>query len=213
MKIPNGQYRLLYCDPPWKYEMYGKDGYEKSPDKHYDCMSNEELLSLRDDVLFATQPNSVMFMWAVWPKLPFALELMKTWGFTFKTGGAWHKKTKHDKTGFGTGYIVRSACEPWLIGTYGDAEILNRSTRNIIEDENIIEAKIREHSRKPDCTYEIIEKLFPGPYLELFARNTRDGWESCGNEINKFDRFDKIYTKPVDDQTAIGNTTFTINGA
>lgn len=184
--FPPGQFRLIYADPAWQYEMYGETGYEKSPDKHYDCMSDEELLAMRDDVLFASAPNSVLFMWAVWPKLDFAMRLMEEWGFKYKTGGAWHKKTKHDKTGFGTGYIVRSACEPFLIGTHGDAQILNRSTRNLIEDENLIEAKLRGHSRKPDCTYGLIEKLFPGPRLELFARSKRPGWESWGNETEKF---------------------------
>ena len=151
--FPQNQYRVLYADPPWQYTMRSDKGYEKSPQKHYDCMSDQELLAMRDDVLFATDTDSVLFMWAVWPKVPFALQLMEHWGFQYKTGGAWHKKTIHGKDAFGTGYIVRSACEPFIIGTHGNAEILNRSTRNIIEDENLIVDAVREHSRKPDSVY------------------------------------------------------------
>lgn len=185
MIIP-GRFPLIYADPPWQYEMWGKEtGYEKSPDAHYDCMSDEELLALKTDILFGTGEDAVLFMWAVWPKLPFALELMREWGFTYKTGGSWHKKTKHGKDAFGTGYIVRGSSEPWLIGTVGNPKILHNSQRNIIED-NILQEKIREHSRKPDCVYGMLEALFPGPYLELFARQQKDGWIAVGNEVSLF---------------------------
>ena len=181
MTFPQGQFGVIYADPPWAYEMYSDKGYGKSPYVHYDCMPHDELLAMRDDVLFATAPDAVCFMWAVWPKLHEAMELMEAWGFTYKTGGAWHKKTKHGKDAFGTGYIMRSATEPFLIGTVGNPNIKNRSTRNLIED------VVREHSRKPDCTYEMIENLFDGAYLELFARNKRDGWEAWGNQTDKFE--------------------------
>lgn len=110
-----------------------------------------------------------------------ALELMDAWGFKYKSGGAWHKKTTNGKTAFGTGYIFRSAAELFLVGTHGKPAIKNRSTRNLIEEAT------REHSRKPDSTYGIIENLFEGPYLELFARSKRSGWESWGNQTDKFE--------------------------
>ncbi|MGH1376671.1 MAG: MT-A70 family methyltransferase [Alphaproteobacteria bacterium] len=186
--FPSGQYGLIYCDPPWSYKMWGDDtGYEKSPDKHYSCMSHDDLLGMRDNVLFATAPDAVCFMWAVWPMLDQAQALMKAWGFTYKTGGAWHKRSKlwtpdceEPKSAFGTGYIFRSASEPFLIGTVGDPKTNNKSTRNIIE------AAVREHSRKPDCVYDMIEGLFDGAYLELFARNERPNWASWGNETGKY---------------------------
>lgn len=184
----NGRYGLFYMDPPWQYEMYSDLGYEKSPDAHYDCMNYYELLGLRDEVLFAALPDSVCFMWAVWPKLDEAMRLMREYGFTYKTGGAWHKRSKtwvpgcdEPKSAFGTGYILRSACEPFLIGTIGQPNIKNKSTRNIIEE------AVREHSRKPQSVYETLENLFDGPYLEMFARNTVEGWDCFGNETNKFD--------------------------
>lgn len=179
-KFPRGQFGVILADPPWAYEMYSENGHAKSPYAHYDCMPAGQLKAMRDDILFAAGPNCVLFMWAVFPMLPFALDLMSTWGFQYKTGGAWHKKTVHGKTAFGTGYILRSACEPFLIGTLGNPTIKNRSTRNLIE------AVAREHSRKPDETIGIIEELFEGPYLELFSRQKRPGWESWGNETEKF---------------------------
>lgn len=179
--LPDGQFKVIYADPPWQYEMYSDAGYAKSPDAHYSCMPFRDLAAMRDDLLFRTAPDAVCFMWAVWPKLDEAFKLMEAWGFKYKTGGAWHKKTIHGKSAFGTGYIMRSASEPFLIGSNGKPSILNRSTRNIIE------AATRGHSRKPDETYALIEGLFPGPYLELFARNTRPGWQSWGNEVGKFE--------------------------
>lgn len=179
--FPNGQFGTILCDPPWQYKMYSDKGYEKSPDTHYDCMDLNELKSLRDYLDFATTPDAVLFMWGVFPMIPQALELIEHWGFKYKTGGAWHKKTKHGKDAFGTGYIFRSACEPFFIATRGNPNIKNKSTRNIIE------AAVREHSRKPDCVYSKIENLFDGPYLELFARTQREGWTSWGNQTDKFE--------------------------
>lgn len=179
--IPKGQFGVIYADPPWSYEMYSEKGHGKSPRAHYECMSEQDLAAMRDDILFAAGPDCVLFMWAVWPKLIDAMTLMNEWGFIYKTGGAWHKKTVNDKTAFGTGYIMRSACEPFLIGTIGSPNIKNRSTRNLIE------AATREHSRKPEEATKIIEELFDGPYLELFAREQKPGWESWGNETEKFE--------------------------
>lgn len=180
MSFPSGQFGVIYADPPWSYEMYSDKGYEKSPYAHYDCMGIDQLKALRDQIVFATAPNAVLFMWAVFPMLPQAIELMSAWGFQFKTGGAWHKKTSGGKTAFGTGYILRSASEPFLIGTHGNPKARNRSTRNLIE------AVTREHSRKPDETIPMIENLFDGPYLELFARTQRPGWTVWGNQTDKF---------------------------
>lgn len=178
MTIPTGQYGVIYADPPWYFQNYSAKGEGKNPVAHYDCMEMEDMKKM--PVLFSAAPHSVLFMWACFPMLPQALDLMDSWGFKYKTGGAWHKKTVNGKTAFGTGYILRSASELFLIGTNGKPKIKNRATRNLIE------AAVREHSRKPDCTYEMIENLFDGPYLELFARTTRPGWTAWGNETDKF---------------------------
>jgi N6-adenosine-specific RNA methylase IME4 len=185
--FPPGQFGVLYADPPWQYKMYSDKGYEKSPDVHYDCMMAEQMEAMRDQIIFATSPNAVCFMWAVWPMLDTAMKLMAEWGFKYKTGGAWHKRSStwepdcdDPKSAFGTGYILRSACEPFLIGTIGEPNIKNKSTRNIIE------AAVREHSRKPDEVIPMLENLFDGPYLELFSRQQRLGWSAWGNQTDKF---------------------------
>lgn len=178
--IPKGGYGAIIVDPPWSYKMYSDKGYAKSPHQHYECMDMGQLYAMRDELLFAAGPDCALFMWAVWPMLPDALALMAAWGFKYKTGGAWHKKTIHGKTAFGTGYIFRSASEPFILGTIGRPEIKNRSTRNVIE------SAVREHSRKPDEQYTLIENLFHGPYLELFSRTDRPGWTAWGNQTGKF---------------------------
>ncbi len=113
--------------------------------------------------------------------LPEALDLIRAWGFVYKSGAAWGKESKTgEKWAFGTGYIFRSAAELLLVGTRGSPPVKSRSERNIIY------APVREHSRKPDDCYGMIERLYDGPYIELFARNTRPGWAAWGNEVGKY---------------------------
>lgn len=205
MDFPRSQHSVILADPPWRYRTYSEKGQAKSPNAQYETMSFEDLAAMRDDILFATAPNAVLFMWTTWPvmedphvdPLMQALDLMRIWGFNRKTGGAWAKTTRHGKQAFGTGYIFRSADEPFILGTIGNPKIKNKSTQNRLftgdVPENINELGIqisslrREHSRKPDEIYELLENLFEGPYLELFSRTSRPGWASWGKEAGKFD--------------------------
>jgi lambda family phage portal protein len=204
----SGQYGVIYCDPPWSYEMYSDKGYEKSPDAHYDCMSMTELKALRDPIIFATAPNAVCIMWACFAMLPQALDLMEAWGFQYKTGGPWVKRAGNGNPAMGTGYVLRSAAELFLIGTHGAPLIKNRSTRNLLLtgewptrpsdiDAIIVDTLRREHSRKPDEMGPLIENLFDGPYLELFARTQRPGWDIWGNETGKFIEPAPEVTQPI----------------
>jgi len=197
MKFPSGQYGLVYFDPPWKYEMFSDKGLEKSPDKHYDTMSLDELKAMRDDVIFATAPDAVGIMWTTFALLDQALELMAAWGFKYKTGGPWIKRAGTGNPAMATGYILRSSAEIFLIGTVGRPRTKNKGQRNLLltgewpEDVSEINAIIvdtlrREHSRKPDEMIPLIEALFEGPYLELFSRTTRPGWTCWGNQTEKF---------------------------
>ena len=103
---------------------------------------------------------------------------VEAWGFTFKTAGAWAKQSRTgSRWAFGTGYLLRSAAEFFLIGTRGRIAQLSRSSRNLLV------APIREHSRKPDAMYELIEGTWPGPYVELFATHAREGWLSWGDGL------------------------------
>lgn len=204
MKIPHGSFGVIYADPPWLYEMYSDKGHAKGAQAHYDGMTFDQLVAMRDDILFAAAPDSVLFMWTTWTADPRtgtdhlrqAMDLMRIWGFARISGGAWNKTTKHGKQAIGTGYYFRSASEPYIIGVSGKPKVKNHSTRNALFTGEVpdnlneigitITALTREHSRKPDEMATLLEELFDGPYLELFARTSRPGWTSWGNETEKF---------------------------
>lgn len=175
---PAGGFGLIMADPPWSYEMYSDKGYEKSPDAHYATMGLEAIKAL--PVLVLAAEHCVLWLWAVGPMIPQALEVIRAWGFTFKTMGWWTKTTKTGKQAFGTGYILRNAGEPYLIATRG-APKCSRSVRSTII------ALVREHSRKPDEAFDAAERLIPhGCRIELFSRETRAGWSCWGDEAGKF---------------------------
>ena len=175
---------LIMADPPWRFELYSDKGEEKSPQAHYSTMTLDELAALpvsdlgRDDCL--------LWLWATAPMLPQQIALGERWGFRYVTSGAWVKRTVHDKVAFGTGYVLRNAHEPFLIMKRGDPKCA-RDVRSVIE------AKVREHSRKPDAAFRAAERLMPWPgvrRLELFSRESRKGWAAWGNECGKFNTTD-----------------------
>lgn len=167
-------YRVILVDPPWHFKLRSKKGERKSPQRHYRTMSDEEIAALPVNMLAA--PDCLLFMWATWPKLDRALMVLKAWGFVYTTGGAWVKTTSGGKIAFGTGYVLRSATEPFLIGSIGRVKIED-SLRNVIHSLR------REHSRKPDEQYDILERLVPvGPRCEIFSKTDRQGWESFGDQ-------------------------------
>jgi N6-adenosine-specific RNA methylase IME4 len=128
------------------------------------------------------QRDATVVMWTTAPFLPQAFTLMNRWGFAYKTCGAWAKQSKTgQRLAFGTGYIYRSAAEFWIVGTRGRPKMQSRSIRNLIL------APVREHSRKPDQMRRDVEALFPGPYFEMFGRESAPGWTTWGNEATKFD--------------------------
>lgn len=178
-EIPLFRYRLIMADPPWSYENWSSKGEHKNASAKYDCMALEQIKAL--PVANLADRDCVLWLWATNPMLPQALDCMAAWGFKFKTAGHWSKRTKNGKLGFGTGYILRSAGEPFLIGTIGKPKT-SRSVRSVID------AKAREHSRKPDEAFIEAEKLVAdGPRIELFSRETRAGWDTFGNEVGKFE--------------------------
>jgi len=175
------KYGAIIADPPWSYEMYSERGLAKSPEAHYGTMSAEAIAAL--PVGHLAGRDCLLFLWSTWPHVPVALDVMRAWGFRYKTGGAWVKRTrKHWGPAFGTGYILRSATEPFLIGTVGSPEISDRSVRNLL-----IDATRREHSRKPPEAREIVQRLLPRAFAcELFGREPWPGHEVWGNEVTKF---------------------------
>lgn len=178
--VPLFRYQLIMADPPWDFKSWSKRGYAKGAKAQYHCTPLDWLKSL--NVADMADRNCMLWLWATNPMLPQAFEVMSAWGFTFKTAGHWSKKTKHGKQAFGTGYILRCAGEPFLIGTLGRPKTQVKNVRSVIE------GLVREHSRKPEEAYREAERLCGNvPRLELFARQTRKGWDSMGDEATKFD--------------------------
>jgi N6-adenosine-specific RNA methylase IME4 len=173
------KYGAILADPPWAYDMRSASGYEKSPEAHYATLPPAEIKALPVAQLAA--PDCLLMMWTTWPHLDLAMEVMAAWGFAYKTGGAWVKRTATGKAAFGTGYLLRSATEPFLIGTIGRPKVRSRSERNLIEGLR------REHSRKPPEARAMIDKLLPDVWAcELFAREPWPGRDVWGDQTARF---------------------------
>lgn len=169
---PAGKYVVVYADPPWDFEEWGEGGTDRAPDNHYPVMSLADIRAL--DVPGLTAGPALLALWATAPLLPEALDLLRHWGFDYKSHLVWDKVTA------GTGYWARSRHELLLIGTKGD---LPAPVADLVPPSLHAERKT-EHSRKPDRFAEILEGWFPGvPKVELFRRgDPRPGWHAWGNE-------------------------------
>jgi len=164
--LPDGEFNVIYADPPWTYNV--KTSY--SPEKHYSVLTTEEICKL--DIPLAK--DAVLFLWTTNPLLEDALEVMKSWGFKYKTNIAWMKNRS------GTGHYVLGQHEILLIGVKGKIGTPLPENR----PSSIVNASKTKHSAKPDIIYEIIERMYPeAKYLELFARKNHDGWSSWGDEL------------------------------
>ena len=157
----------------------------RAVDAHYDTMTIPQICDL--PVADLAADNCVLFMWTCWPVLQQSFKVIEAWGFTYKTCAfSWMKADPYrlfadEKTPFcGMGYWSRGNTEPCLLATRGKPKRINVDVR-----QGII-APRREHSRKPDEIHGRIERLVSGPYVELFARQKRDGWDCFGNETDKF---------------------------
>ncbi len=174
-------YGAIMADPPWRYMLWSDKGAGKSAARHYDTMNLDELKALPVHML--ARGDCLLWLWATAPMLPVAIEVMAAWRFKFITAGAWAKRSRADRAWqFGTGYVLRSAAELFLIGAIGEPRLTSNSVRNLVV------APVREHSRKPDKAYDDLIALTEGQRrCELFARQQRDGFEAWGNEVGKFE--------------------------
>lgn len=180
--LQRGVYSVILSDPPWHFRVRSEAGEMKSPQAHYltQRLAWIKSLPVRD---LAHPEGCAVVVWATAPLLPQAVEVVRAWGFEFKSAGAWAKQSKTGaKLAFGTGYVYRSAAEFWLLGTRGRPRQTSRSIRNLIL------SPVREHSRKPDQMHTDLETLFEGPRCELFGRASRPGWDVWGNDATRFDQ-------------------------
>lgn len=176
-------YRVIYADPPWTFSTYSRKGKGRSAEAHYDCMSLADIKAL--PVAEWAAADCVLLLWTTDPLLPTALDVLAAWGFTYKTVGFyWAKLNKsadptiyRDASFFtGLGFWTRANPEMCLLATRGHPHRRNANVRKLIVSPR------REHSRKPDEAYGRIERLCEGPYLEMFARSSRPGWDKWGDE-------------------------------
>jgi len=190
-------YDLADVDPPWPNENRSPKGEKKSSVAIYGKMSWEEIMALPVADLLA--PNALVRLWTTWPLLLHGGDIkrqhrghdagrsrpgecLRAWGLRYVTGGSWTKRTATGKMAFGPGYIVRSACEPFLLATNGSPKTANNLR-------NCFDGLRRQHSRKPEEGKDWLEKLCPNAKqrVELFSRESRAGWDSWGYEAGKFD--------------------------
>lgn len=172
-----GDYRVILADPPWKFSTYSSKGKGRSAEAWYDCLSLRDIMALPAEEQAAD--DCVLFLWVTDPFLQAAFDVIKAWGFIYKTVGFyWAKQDIKSGWPIGTGYWTRANPEQCLLATRGKPKRRDAGVRKLIV------APRREHSRKPDETYDRIERLCEGPYLELFARQRREGWDAWGDEAD-----------------------------
>lgn len=174
------KYDVIYADPPWRFNVWSREtGLGRSADKHYPTMQKQDIEELPINNI--AKDNSVLFMWATFPCLEQALELIKKWGYTYKTCAfTWIKKNKKSGSDFiGMGYYTRANAEVCLLASKGKSlKRVNRSVRQVIQ------SPIEEHSKKPAEIRTRIEELFGDvARIELFARQHAEGWDCWGNEV------------------------------
>jgi len=178
--LPGGPYKTVLADPPWRFtNRTGKVAPEHKRLSRYDTMSLEEICAL--PVAGVMEGQSHCYLWVPNALLGEGLRVMEAWGFKYKSNIVWHKIRKDGESdGRGVGFYFRNVTELVLFGVKGSMRTLPPGRRQV----NLLATRKREHSRKPDELYDIIEQCSPGPYLELFARYPQPGWDVWGNEAS-----------------------------
>lgn len=175
------KFHTILADPPWQFQnRTGKVAPEHKRLNRYNTLSLQEIKQLPIKDLAADPAH--LYLWVPNALLTEGLEVMSAWGFTYKTNIIWYKIRKDGgPDGRGVGFYFRNVTEIMLFGVKGkNARTLDAGRSQV----NIVSTRKREHSRKPDEIYEIIESCSSGPYLELFARGKKEGWAQWGNQVN-----------------------------
>ncbi len=184
----NKKYKLIYCDPPWHYRNKTSNGAAVN---HYPTMKQNELIAMSQYINQISDDPCFLLIWATYPLLAESLELIKAWGFKYKTVAfTWVKKYANGNYSIGGGNYTRSNAEICLLAVKGKVKVSNdirhRGINQIIETND---QGSRKHSRKPSETRDRLDSLFGEiPKIELFAREKISGWDSWGNESDKFNK-------------------------
>lgn len=176
----NRKFGTILADPPWRFaNRTGKMAPEHRRLARYGTMTLEEIMELPVSML--TLSTAHLYLWVPNALVAEGLEVMRRWGFTYKTNLVWYKVRKDNGPDRrGVGFYFRNVTELVLFGVRGPKARTLKPGRT---QANLVQTRKREHSRKPDELYEVIESCSAGPYLELFARHPRQGWMSWGNEV------------------------------
>lgn len=175
------KFRTILADPPWQFQnRTGKVAPEHRRLSRYSTMTLDDICALPVEGIAAETAH--LYLWVPNALLPQGLSVLEAWGFSYKSNLIWHKVRKDGGSdGRGVGFYFRNVTEIILFGVRGkDARTLAPGRRQV----NMLETRKREHSRKPDEQYQIIEACSPGPYLELFARGERKQWSVWGNQAD-----------------------------
>ena len=173
------KYNIIYADPPWRYKCWSGKGMGKAVENHYPTMTIEDIYNL--PVADIAADDCVLFLWVTYPLLLEGIQTIQEWGFKYKTCAfSWVKMNKIKDTPFvGLGYWTRANNEICLLATKGKPKRESRSVQQVVLE------KIGKHSKKPDCIRDrIVELCGDKPRVELFARNTTEGWDVFGNEVS-----------------------------
>lgn len=172
------KYGVIYADPPYSYKVWSKKGAGRCAENHYSTMDIADICAL--PVADLADKECALLLWATFPNLPQAFELIKAWSFEYKTVGfVWTKRNKIAPTLFtGLGYYTRANAEICLLATKGSPKRISKSVHQVID------TPIERHSKKPDEARSRIVELFGDiPRIELFAREKTAGWDVFGNEV------------------------------
>ncbi len=176
-----GPFGTVLADPPWRFlNRTGKVAPEHRRLSRYGTLDWKDIARIPVSDLVADRSHC--YLWVPNALLAEGLEVMESWGFTYKAMLVWHKVRKDGGSdGRGVGFYFRNVTEPVLFGVRGRLRTRAAGRRQV----NLIASQKREHSRKPDELYPVIEECSPGPYLELFARHARPGWSAWGEECSR----------------------------
>lgn len=175
------RFRTILADPPWQFQnKTGKVAPEHRRLNRYGTMTLDDIKALPVSEISADTAH--LYMWVPNALLPEGIEVLRAWGFQYKSNIVWHKIRKDGGSdGRGVGFYFRNVTELILFGVKGkNARTLQPGRTQV----NYLATRKREHSRKPDEQYDLIESCSPGPYLELFARGARQGWRTWGNQAD-----------------------------
>lgn len=173
------RFETVLADPPWRFQnRTGKMAPEHRRLARYDTMTLDDITAM--PVAQTVNAGAHLYLWVPNALLAEGLQVMEAWGFTYKTNLIWYKTRKDGgPDGRGVGFYFRNVTEMVLFGVRGSRRTLSAGRRQV----NLFTERKREHSRKPEKLYEIIEACSPGPYVELFARHPRPGWHQWGDEL------------------------------